>query len=46
MNIGELFLETFSDGKTPFIDYVTRQGISATIILDPVEELYKFSHDE
>ncbi len=42
---GELFLKTFGDGSRPVTDYGTRDGISATIILDPVVELYKLTHD-
>ncbi|MEX0986098.1 MAG: beta-L-arabinofuranosidase domain-containing protein [Bacteroidales bacterium] len=44
--IGELFLETFGDGETPVTDYGTREGISATIILEPVVELYELTSDE
>jgi DUF1680 family protein len=44
--IGELFLKTFGDGSEPVTDYGTRDGISATIILDPVVELYKITGDD
>jgi DUF1680 family protein len=44
--IGELFLKTFGDGSSLVTDYGTRDGISATIILDPVVELYKITGDE
>lgn len=43
--IGELFLKTFGDGSALVTDYGTRDGISATIILDPVVELYKITGD-
>lgn len=43
--IGELFLKTFGDGKNDITDYGTRYGISATIILEPVVELYKTTGD-
>ena len=44
--IGELFLKTFGDGSANITDYGTRHGISATIILDPVVELYKITSDK
>ncbi len=44
--IGELFLKTFGDGRQNITDYGTREGISSTIILDPVVELYKLTRDE
>jgi DUF1680 family protein len=44
-SIGELFLNNFSDGMNPVTDYGTRHGISATVILDPVVELYEFTGD-
>jgi len=44
--IGELFLKTFGDGQNLITDYGTRKGISATIILDPVVELYQLTKDE
>jgi DUF1680 family protein len=44
--IGELFLKTFGDGKNDITDYGTRYGISATIILEPVVELYKVTTDK
>jgi DUF1680 family protein len=45
-NIGSLFLATFGDGAEPVTDYGTRDGISATIILDPVIELYRITNDQ
>jgi DUF1680 family protein len=44
-SIGELFLRTFGDGVHPVTDYGTRHGISATVMLDPVVELYEFTGD-
>jgi DUF1680 family protein len=44
--IGELFLRTFADGKNDITNYGTRHGISATIILDPVIELYRATGDK
>ncbi len=44
--IGELFLKTFGDGSEVVTDYGTRDGISATIILDPVVELYRVTGDK
>ncbi len=46
IRIGELFLRTFGDGKNPVTEYGTRLGISATIIIDPVVELYKLTKDK
>lgn len=43
--IGELFLRTFGDGKNNITFFGTRHGISATVILDPVVELYKATGD-
>ena len=43
--IGALFLRTFGDGRNDVTDYGTRRGISATVILDPLVELYKETHD-
>lgn len=43
--IGVLFFETFGPGKRDITEYGTRHGISATIILDPVVELYKLTGD-
>ncbi len=43
--IGELFLRTFGDGTRPLTGFGTRDGISATVALDPVVELYKLTHD-
>lgn len=43
--IGELFLQTFGEGKNDITRYGTRYGISATIALDAVVELYKATQD-
>ncbi len=43
--IGELFLKTFGDGSKDLTNYGTRYGISATIALEPVVELYKKTGD-
>lgn len=45
-NIGELFLRTFGEGKADITEYGTRHGISATIILDAVVELYRATNDK
>lgn len=44
--IGNLFLATFGEGKANITDYGTRKGMSATIILEPVVELYKVTNDK
>jgi len=44
--IGKLFLETFGDGKADITNYGTRKGMSATIILEPIVELYKVTKDK
>jgi DUF1680 family protein len=44
--IGELLLKTFGDGTNNLTDYGTRYGISATIALEPVVELYKITNDK
>lgn len=44
--IGELFLHTFQEGGANITDYGTRKGMSATVILDPVVELYKVTKDQ
>jgi DUF1680 family protein len=44
--IGELFLKMFGEGKNDITEYGTRHGVSATIILDPVVELYKVTRDK
>jgi uncharacterized protein len=44
-SIGELFIRMYGDGKHNITDYGTRRGVSATIILDPVVELYKVTKD-
>lgn len=44
--IGELFLSTFGEGKNNITNYGTRYGISATIALDAVVELYKVTADK
>jgi uncharacterized protein len=43
--IGELFLNTFGNDKADITNYGTRYGMSATIILDAVVELYKTTGD-
>lgn len=43
--IGELFIATFGKGQRDITEYGTRYGISATIILDPVVELFKVTRD-
>ncbi|MEX1239824.1 MAG: beta-L-arabinofuranosidase domain-containing protein [Cyclobacteriaceae bacterium] len=45
-NIGELFLTTFGEGGNDITRYGTRYGISATIALDAVVELYKETRDQ
>ncbi len=44
-SIGELFIRMFGDGKRNVTDYGTRRGVSATIMLEPVVELYKITKD-
>jgi DUF1680 family protein len=44
--IGELFLKTFGDGGADITDYGTRYGYSATVALDPVVMLYRFTGDK
>jgi DUF1680 family protein len=44
-SIGELFIRMFDDEKHNITDYGTRRGVSATIALDPVVELYKVTRD-
>ncbi|ANH84105.1 hypothetical protein A8C56_20700 [Niabella ginsenosidivorans] len=44
--IGELLLKTFGDGAANITNYGTRYGYSATVVLDPVVELYKATHDQ
>ena len=44
-SIGELFIKMYGDGKHNITDYGTRRGTSATVILDPVVELYKVTKD-
>ena len=44
--IGELFLKTFGDGTANITGYGTRYGISATVALEPVVELYKITADK
>lgn len=46
IGIGELFLNTFGDGSNDITNYGTRHGVSATILLDPVVELYKLTQDK
>lgn len=43
--IGELFVKTFGEGGNNITNYGTRYGISATIALDAVVELYKVTGD-
>jgi hypothetical protein len=43
--IGELFLKTFGDGRADITNYGTRKGMSATIILEPVVELFRVTKD-
>ncbi|MEN6363259.1 MAG: beta-L-arabinofuranosidase domain-containing protein [Bacteroidales bacterium] len=45
-NIGELFLKTFGEGKADITNYGTRYGLSATVILESVVELYKATEDQ
>lgn len=45
-NIGELFLKTFGDDKADITNYGTRNGLSATVILESVVELYKATKDQ
>lgn len=44
--IGELLLRTFGSGTANITDYGTRYGYSATVVLDPVVELYKTTQDK
>jgi hypothetical protein len=44
--IGELLLETFGDGQADITNYGTRKGMSATIVLEPIIELYKVTTDQ
>ena len=44
--IGELLLRTFGDGSADITDYGTRYGYSATVVLEPVVELYKVTSDK
>jgi DUF1680 family protein len=44
-SIGDLFVKQFGDGKRNVTDYGTRRGLSATVILDPLVELYKATAD-
>lgn len=43
---GELWLKTFGEGKADITNYGTRKGMSATIILEPVVELYKLTKNQ
>ena len=45
-NIGELFLKTFGEGKADITNFGTRYGLSATIILESVIELYNETKDQ
>lgn len=44
--IGDLFLENFSEGRQRITEFGTRRGISATVILDPIVELYRVTGDK
>jgi hypothetical protein len=44
--IGDLFLENFSDGGQRVTEFGTRRGISATVILDPMVELFRVTGDK
>jgi len=44
--IGELVLKTFGDGSADVTNYGTRYGYSATVVLEPVVELYKVTSDQ
>lgn len=44
--IGELLLNTFGEGREDITNYGTRYGYSATVVLDPVVELYKATGDK
>lgn len=44
--IGALLLNTFGDGSKKITNYGTRYGYSATIVLEPVVELYKLTGDK
>lgn len=44
--IGELLLRTFGEGKADVTKYGTRYGISATIVMEPMIELYKATSDK
>lgn len=45
-NIGELFLKTFGEGKADITNYGTRYGLSATIIMESVVELFNATKDQ
>lgn len=45
-NIGELLLKTFGDGSADITRYGTRYGYSATVVLEPIVELYKTTADK
>jgi DUF1680 family protein len=44
--IGDLFLNTFGEGKGDVTKYGTRYGISATILMEAAIELYKNTSDK
>jgi DUF1680 family protein len=44
--IGELMMKTFGEGKADITKYGTRYGISATVALDAVVELYRATNDK
>jgi DUF1680 family protein len=45
LKIGELFLKTFGEGKADITGYGTRKGMSATILLEPIVELFNLTGD-
>ncbi len=45
LKTGELFLKTFGEGKADITGYGTRKGMSATILLEPVVELFNLTGD-
>jgi uncharacterized protein len=44
--VGELLLKTFGEGGADITDYGTRYGYSATVAMDPVVMLYRFTGDK
>lgn len=45
-NIGDLLMKTFGEGKADITEYGTRHGLSSTVILDAIVELYKTTADK